>query len=390
MERQVVVGCLFVLLAAFCTGTVAGTSGAGDSGFLAQPDGFDQTTFEITVLENGSARWEIKHHRRLANDTERRQFESFASTFEENETDLYRNFVARASSLTAIGTNATGREMDAKAFDRDAYTNVTTSFDDRGTVELSFTWTNFARSTGDRVVVGDVFDGNFYIGPNQAIVFERGPNVQFIQTRPEPTSQTQPDSLAKSQSVTWEGERQFAPQRPYIVLEPRSNETATQATGGTEATETATTPGGPPANSGNDRMLWLVGILIIVIGVSSAVAYRSGTVSLPNRGDKGETETAGQSTDSPQSSSTNQTPIPDEELLSDNDRVIKLLEESGGRMKQVNIVEETDWSKSKVSMLLSDMEDEGEISKLRVGRENIISLAGQEPDAAGSPFDDEE
>jgi uncharacterized membrane protein len=77
------------------------------------------------------------------------------------------------------------------------------------------------------------------------------------------------------------------------------------------------------------------------------------------------------------------------ELLSDEDHVLKLLEENGGRMRQVSIVEETEWSKSKVSMLLSDMEDEGDISKLRVGRENIISLAGEEPEAAGSPFEDE-
>jgi hypothetical protein len=41
-------------------------------------------------------------------------------------------------------------------------------------------------------------------------------------------------------------------------------------------------------------------------------------------------------------------------------------------------------------MLLSDMEDDGEISKLRVGRENIISKRGMEPEAAGSPFDDED
>jgi predicted Rossmann fold nucleotide-binding protein DprA/Smf involved in DNA uptake len=73
----------------------------------------------------------------------------------------------------------------------------------------------------------------------------------------------------------------------------------------------------------------------------------------------------------------------------DEDRVVRLLEDNGGRMKQVDIVEETDWSKSKVSMLLSEMEEEGEISKLRVGRENIISLSGHEPDAAGSPFDEE-
>jgi hypothetical protein len=41
-------------------------------------------------------------------------------------------------------------------------------------------------------------------------------------------------------------------------------------------------------------------------------------------------------------------------------------------------------------MLLSDMEEAERISKLRVGRENIVSLTGHEPDAAGSPFEDEE
>jgi hypothetical protein len=92
--------------------------------------------------------------------------------------------------------------------------------------------------------------------------------------------------------------------------------------------------------------------------------------------------------DGTESSAPPEPSIPDEELLSDEDRVHALLEERGGRMKQVKIVEETGWSKSKVSMLLSDMEEDGEISKIRIGRENIIALDGQEPDAASSPFED--
>ncbi len=58
-------------------------------------------------------------------------------------------------------------------------------------------------------------------------------------------------------------------------------------------------------------------------------------------------------------------------------------------MKQHRIVDETGWSKSKVSVLLSEMEEEGTVSKLRVGRENVVSLDGFEPPAAGSPFDEE-
>ena len=77
------------------------------------------------------------------------------------------------------------------------------------------------------------------------------------------------------------------------------------------------------------------------------------------------------------------------EPASDEDRIVRLLRDHGGRMKQTRIVEQTDWSKSKVSMLLSDMEEQGLISKLPVGRENLITLPGEEPDAVGTAYDDE-
>jgi uncharacterized membrane protein len=43
-------------------------------------------------------------------------------------------------------------------------------------------------------------------------------------------------------------------------------------------------------------------------------------------------------------------------------------------MKQARIVKETDWSNAKVSQLLSSMDEEEAINKLRIGRENLISL----------------
>jgi uncharacterized membrane protein len=79
----------------------------------------------------------------------------------------------------------------------------------------------------------------------------------------------------------------------------------------------------------------------------------------------------------------------EQEEQSDPELIVEILEEHDGRMRQAAIVDETEWSKSKVSMVLSEMEDDGHISKLRVGRENIVSLTGNEPEAAGSPFDDE-
>lgn len=70
---------------------------------------------------------------------------------------------------------------------------------------------------------------------------------------------------------------------------------------------------------------------------------------------------------------------PDEpvEFLTDEDRVIRLLESNGGQVRQLDIVEQTEWSKSKVSRLLSRMHDNDQIEKISMGRENLIALPGQ-------------
>lgn len=73
--------------------------------------------------------------------------------------------------------------------------------------------------------------------------------------------------------------------------------------------------------------------------------------------------------------------------LTDKDRVLQILGQHSGRIRQQEIVSQTGWSKSKVSRLLSKMEDDEQISKISVGRENLITFDDAEPDAAKSPFD---
>lgn len=76
--------------------------------------------------------------------------------------------------------------------------------------------------------------------------------------------------------------------------------------------------------------------------------------------------------------------IPDDEVLTDRERVSALLEDNGGRMKQSAIVDSVEWSKAKVSRLLADLESDGKITKLRLGRENLICLQGHEPSVSKS------
>lgn len=55
-----------------------------------------------------------------------------------------------------------------------------------------------------------------------------------------------------------------------------------------------------------------------------------------------------------------------------------LLEQHDNRMKQSEIVDNTDWSKAKVSRVLGRMENEGEIQRYQVGRENVVTLESLE------------
>ncbi|MFB6224348.1 MAG: helix-turn-helix transcriptional regulator [Haloarcula sp.] len=390
MVRLVVASLLLVLVVGFSAMPPAMAQQSSESVGVQTPDRFDRTTFRVTVYENGSATWTIEYRTPLQNESEQEQFRSFADSFESSEMELYRGFVEQSTLLTQYGSNTTGREMAASGYDRSASVDP---LQNTGIVTMSFRWSNFAIVSDGSVVVSDVFQGGFYIGPSQSLVFERGPGLVFSDAVPAPDSRSDPDTLRESESVTWTGERSFTDRRPYVEFEPR--QTADTAVQSTQAEADPAEAGG-----GTSRLL-PAAIVLLALLAGGAAAWRSGVAARVLGGsDGGAAAETGSVTnqppvtteDSTESASDSSDPNPsvaDEELLSDSDRVLRLLEDNGGRMKQVDIVDSTDWSKSKVSMLLTDMEEEGDISKLRVGRENIISLAGEEPDAAGSPFDDE-
>jgi len=152
-------------------------------------------------------------------------------------------------------------------------------------------------------------------------------------------------------------------------------------------------------SSGDIGGMVMAAVALLVLGLAGVAVWRADFSSLLTRSE-GE-DTAVETASEPESPVAADDPTPqaeaepsghaesEPEALTDREEVVHILDDNDGRMKQARIVDETGWSKSKVSMLLSEMEEDEEISKLRVGRENIISLSGNEPEAAGSPFDDE-
>lgn len=69
--------------------------------------------------------------------------------------------------------------------------------------------------------------------------------------------------------------------------------------------------------------------------------------------------------------------------LTDAERVERALAHERGRMRQSALADELDWSASKTSRVLSDMESDDRIEKIRVGRENVVDLVVDEGDGTG-------
>lgn len=330
---------------------------SGQSGQFLENQQLDRQTFRIEVYKNGSVRWTHVYRRDLASQSEREQFKAFAEQFNERKNpEMSTNFKQGAKALVKRGTNHTGRQMNASSFTHEAYVS---RLDNSGIVKMSFLWSNFSVRKENRIIVGDVLTG-VSINSNQRFEVTWIDGLAYQRATPQPDDRS-------SDTLTWvasDTERQFNDSRPSVVF-------TTNTTVGNHSTRA--TPLSQP---------WLVGTgVIALLAVGVAIAHRRNALSL-----RQSFETHEQGHGDPDESTPT---ITEADLMTDEDRVISLLRDNGGRMKQVKIVEQTGWSKSKVSMLLSDMEEEQLISKLRVGRENIISLTGDEPDAARSPFEDE-
>jgi hypothetical protein len=85
-----------------------------------------------------------------------------------------------------------------------------------------------------------------------------------------------------------------------------------------------------------------------------------------------------------------ESPEIDPETMTNEQLVEALLEANGGRMRQSALVDETGWSKATVSRVLTRMDRADDVTKIDVGRGNVVALPGEEPSGAASPFDDDE
>jgi hypothetical protein len=347
----------------------------------------DGTTLVVQLQPNGDARWSVVTAFDLENESDRAAFEDLARRYERGDADV--GFDVTTFRRANREANATvNRSMSIRAVERNATVVERENGTAAGHLTLNFTWTGFARGTDDRLRFGSAFntsEGTWLPGLAAGQTLEirppRGYGVFTATTTP------------RAGVLRWEGPATFEPGDVAATYERNGAPTPTATPTPGSPTPTATpTPGSPlPAELlvvGGIGGLLLVGAVLLVLqrrrdDDSPAPA---GSESGNHGGAAGDTETgagdgagaagggaaAAEDAEAPDDTET------DTELLSDEERVERLLERNGGRMKQANIVSETGWSNAKVSQLLSAMDEADRIDKLRIGRENLISLPGED------------
>jgi uncharacterized membrane protein len=303
----------------------------------------DRVVTEVEIRPDGSAHWTVNYRVRLDNESVTEAFEAVRSDIESNRLERAGRFKLRTESVLAAAANETGREMEpqevAVRTDRRQPPGASEEY---GVIAYEFVWTNFAAKTDNGLDIGGSLPG-FFLTEETTMLLTWPEGYQLVDSAPA-------SDEPRDGTVVWRGPKEFTADGPRVLLEP---------TGGSTGVPVSPSP-----------------VLFAVVAVLAVVIvggwYR-------RRGAEGGAETTLSDTPEPETgvNAVAESKTPPEELLSDEERLLQLLEDHGGRMKQQDAVEELEWSETKTSQVVTDLYEAEKIERYRLGRENVLALPGE-------------
>lgn len=351
-SRGVIVRVLVLVVALLVSAAGSGLAVTDESARQASPKVIEDTqvnpdtvllTAEVTA--DGTATWEIEYLVLLDDRNASDAFDDLASEIEANSSTYTSRFEERMGHTVAGAEDRTGREM--------ALRNVSVATErqdlgqEYGVVRYRFTWVGFAAANETAIEVGDAL-GGFYLDGQTQLTISWPAEYRVASVSPTPTEQ-------RDRAAVWEGRLDFGNEGPRLML---TSQPPRDASSGALPLVLAALAGiGLLAGIG-----WVARRRGLFGSAESAVGDRPG-----GDGAAGATAAAGDGDEGPP-----------EELLSNEERVLRLLEAEGGRIKQKEVAERLDWTAAKTSQVVKGLREDDELDVFRLGRENVLTLPDED------------
>jgi len=377
-----------------------------------------QTNYRIILHKDSSATWVVELSTPLSSEEDKADFQEFMESAD--TVSMLSSFESTVESMVRKASSSTGRPMHAEDFNLTIYTRGGV-LKQLGVIEYRFTWIGFSIKTADTIEIGDVFEGGFYLFPDETLEIDYSELADdyFLElVSPNP-------SRKEASKTIWFGKLDFSDGEPMLVFRKRilTIEAFSSSAGQIEkgssinvygrisppipglivqivyrnpegletVRETAVGEDGYFSDNCNPNITgsWsvylrlppgsnyrfseppqplvfsvyektsgaegfklhpaiILFLVLIPIVVSMLLLLRHRRRRLP--------------------------PPPEEYMISDEELVLRILRNSGGRLAQKQIKEAAGFSKSKTSMVLNELQKKGLIRKIKRGREYIVEL----------------
>ena len=278
---------------------------------LQATQGQNYFEYKVQVKSDGSADWTLT------------QFSSANATVE-----TFDVFQQKTFDLVDSAASITHRAM---AVDENSLLINTTVSSESKTTEYAFTWQNFSIVQGNKLSFGDVFQVNNFFGQlygDAALQLSYPSDFSVKSVSPAPYERQDSADLLR-----WSRTQDLVINRVSIVLTSNSQSTF---------------------GNGSD---WQQYAIIVAVSAVGVILSLLGFYTFKRRKINAASTTLAESP-----------------LVSEEDKVIKLLKSSRGSMRQSEITEQCRFSKAKTSQLLAVLEKRGSITRYKNGRDKIVTL----------------
>ncbi|MCW4019557.1 MAG: MarR family transcriptional regulator [Candidatus Bathyarchaeota archaeon] len=276
--------------------------------------------YKVQVNVDGSAEWTI---------TEASDLTVTVSTWKE--------FQQKIAELIDSAANTTQREM---SLDPDSLQMNTVWGTSSHTTQYNFIWLNFSIVQDEQILFGDVFHvdtffSKLYGDGELEVTYPSAYSVQSASPQPNGDEDT-------PHTLDWLGTQFFVNGNPNIVL---------------ASAEASPTPD-PKENSRRINIPFSVAISIAVVASLGTLYFTKLRKHKPTK--------QNQSTTSPLFAGE-----------TEEEKILKVLQASGGSAYQSDITQKCRFSKAKTSQLLTALEKKGIVTRYKKGRDKIVTLSNQ-------------